>query len=618
MTDLIKKLEKMALPDDIKKLSNKQCKVLCGDIRRVIISTVMKNGGHLSSNLGTVELTLALHRVFNSPDDKIIWDVGHQSYTHKILTGRLDSFGTLRKVNGISGFSKPSESVHDIFISGHSSNSISVAVGMADAMKLNGDDEHKAIAVIGDGSFTGGLAYEGLNNGGKNDNLIVIMNHNDMSISKNVGAFAKFLTTARGNQTYLNTKKRVEEILNNTPVIGEPIKNLLVSSKSALKTLIYHTNMFEDLGYVYLGPINGHNLAELEEALVIAKRIKKPVLIHVNTVKGKGFRPAEKNPGAFHSIPSGGYKKENPLNATYESYSDYFGKELTKLAETNENICAVTAAMKYGTGLQHFAAKYPERFSDVGIAEAHAVTYCAAMAKAGKIPVFAVYSSFLQRAYDQLIHDAAIDNLHVILGIDRAGFVGEDGETHQGLYDIPMLKTIPNTSIYCPSNTEEMKLCLDTAVNCDKGIVAIRYPKGNDVFSEFNTNITDRYYHENCSCDTLVIGFGRIMNNIYSAKSDLECTDAKFDVLKLVKVFPLHDDVFFICQKYKKIVFFEESSRMGGIGEYLFSILAQHGFSGDYNIIAIDGFVKQASIDSCMKKYMLDSESIKEIMSNKI
>ena len=607
-------LETLNLPSGLRKLSLNECEILCGEIRKKILKTVMKGGGHLSSNLGTVELTVALHRVFQTPYDKIVWDVGHQAYTHKLLTGRYDSFETLRKENGISGFIRTSESVHDAFISGHSSTSISAALGMAEAMKISGDNKHHAIAVIGDGAFTGGLAYEGLNNAGKsNSNIIVILNHNDMSISKNVGALAKYLTSIRGNQKYLDTKKIVEKALDNTPIVGEPIKNIIVSSKSALKTVLYHSTMFEELGFVYLGPIDGHNIAEIEETLRVARRINKPVFIHVNTIKGKGFKLSEENPGAFHAIPSCGYNLSNPFNTSENTFSDNFGKLITEFAENDERICAVTAAMKYGTGLQQFASKFPERFFDVGIAEQHAVTFSAGLAKSGKIPVFAVYSSFLQRSFDQLVHDAAIEREHIILAIDRAGIVGEDGETHQGIYDIPMLTSIPDVTIYSPSNFNEQCMCMRKALFETDGIVAVRYPRGKENIESYNSEFdTDNFYYVNYNSDCLAVSYGREYNNLAAAVEK----DVSIDLLKLVKIYPVADEVIKICKKYKYIVFFEESSKKNGIGEYLLVKFYESGFRGKMKIKAIDGFVPHAPIDDSIKRFGLDISSITDIISN--
>lgn len=604
-----KRLNNMILPQELGSISIPQCERLCGEIRKKIIDTVMKNGGHLSSNLGTVELTVAIHRVFHSPADKIVWDVGHQSYTHKLLTGRYDQFSTLRKEGGISGFCRPEESEHDAFISGHSSTAISAAFGLAEAMRLDGDNHH-AVAVIGDGAFTGGLAYEGLNNAGKSkDNIIVILNHNDMSISKNVGAFAKYLTSIRGNAAYLDAKKKVEKILTGTPVVGEPIKKFIVASKSALKSVLYHSTMFEDMGFVYLGPIDGHNIAELEEALRAAKKLHCPVFVHVNTIKGRGFHLAENNPGAFHAIASAGYDKDNPDNNVTDSFSEVFGKKLNSLAGGDKNICAVTAAMKYGTGLQHFAAEHGKRFFDVGIAEQHAVTFAAGLAKSGKLPVFAVYSSFLQRSYDQLIHDASIDNTHIVLGIDRAGFIGDDGETHQGLFDIPMLLTIPNTSIYSPSTYAELEMCLESAIYRENGIAAVRYPKGEETVTIGEAD-TEAYLLRNNGSSRLAISYGRIIHNLYSAAGD------DTDVLKLVKIYPIDEEVKELCMNYSEIYFFEESCEAGGIGERLLTELYKKGYKSKFVITAVNGFVKQASVSRCMEKYSLSESGMRKILKN--
>lgn len=603
------RLEELTSPHELSRMSIPQCERLCAEIREKIIKTVMNGGGHLSSNLGTVELTVAIHRVFRSPADKIVWDVGHQVYAHKLLTGRYGSFDTLRKEGGISGFCRPGESEHDAFISGHSSTSISAALGMAEAMRLNGD-RHHAVAVIGDGAFTGGMAYEGLNNAGKsNDNLIIILNHNDMSISKNVGAFAKYLTSIRGNTAYLNAKKKVEQLLTETPVIGEPVKKFIRISKSALKSVLYHSTMFEDMGFVYLGPVDGHNIAELEEALRAAKKLRKPVFVHVNTIKGKGYRPAEINPGAFHSVPSCGYRKSNPNNDMTDSFSETAGKALCRLADKDPDICAVTAAMKYATGLQYFAAKHPDRFYDVGIAEQHAVTFAAGLAKGGKIPYFAVYSSFLQRSYDQLIHDASIDPVHIVLGIDRAGFVGEDGETHQGLFDVPMLLTIPGTTVFSPSTYRELELCMESAFFKTGGIAAVRYPKGGEeAFPRMDD--TDSHILAGKNGRKLAIGYGRIIHSLYRA--------ADCDVLKLVKLYPIDRQVIEICMKYGEIFFFEESSRRGGLGELLLTELYKNGYRGKFRITAPDGFVKQASVQSCLDRYGLSEAKMKKILEAEI
>ena len=595
----------ISLPYDVKKLSYSECEELCRDIRKIIIKTVMKNGGHLSSNLGTVELILAMHRVFDSPKDKFVFDVGHQAYTHKLLTGRLNRFDELRKENGLSGFTRPSESEHDAFISGHSSTSISAALGMAEAMRLNGDDTHHAIAVIGDGAFTGGMAYEGLNNAGKSKaKLIVILNHNDMSISKNVGALAKYLTKIRGNSGYLSAKKKVEKMLDSIPVGGKPIKQLMRDSKSLLKGIVYQSTMFEELGFAYLGPVDGHNIRELEEVMRSAKRIDKPVFIHVNTVKGKGFKPAENNPGAFHGVPVKAYVNKDPDFISEDSFSAEFGRHLNAIAKDDDRICAVTAAMKYGTGLQYFAAEHSDRFFDVGIAEQHGVTFSCGLARSGKIPVFAVYSSFIQRSFDQLVHDCSIEPAHVVFGIDRAGIVGEDGETHQGIFDVPMLSCIPGMTIYSPSCYEELWLCLPEAIyECD-GPVAVRYPRGNDS-SEFDkSSLNCEHTHVSRGSSILAVTYGRIWDNLYKAYK----SSSGFDILKLTRIFPISDKVIQICSEYKKIVFFEEGIKNGGIGILLASKLSEYGIP--VQIIAAENFVKQASVSSALAKLGLDTEGM--------
>ncbi|MBQ7784223.1 MAG: 1-deoxy-D-xylulose-5-phosphate synthase [Oscillospiraceae bacterium] len=611
------RLRGLKLPYELKGLSYAQCRALCREIRGVLIKTVRKNGGHLASNLGTVELTMAIHRVFESPHDKIVWDVGHQAYTHKLLTGRYKDFSTLRTEGGISGFAKPGESEHDIFISGHSSNSISAACGIARAMRLSGDNRHNVIAVIGDGAFTGGMAYEGLNNAGKSDdNIIVILNDNEMSISKNVGAFAKYLSSIRGRKAYMEVKKSVERVLDKTPIVGEPVKELMLASKDTLRWLLYRSGgytvgptLFENLGFVYLGPVDGHDLESLEEYLRAAKAAKKPVLVHVNTVKGKGYTPAEKNPGAFHGLSPLAMEKGNPEIITDDCFSSVFGGELTQLARSDKRICAITAAMKYGTGLNKFSAEFPERFFDVGIAEQHAVTFAAGLACGGMIPVFAVYSSFLQRAYDQLIHDAAIKRTHIVLGIDRAGIVGEDGETHQGLFDVPMLTGIPNVTVFSPSDYEELSLCMRRAIYNTPAIAAVRYPRGAMTQGyHMKADIGGNFCYENRGGSRLAVGYGRTAVNILRG---MEMTpEISADVLKLIRIFPIERDVTDICMKYDRIDIFEESLMSGGIGEHLSAMLTAAGYKGDIRIHAIHGFVKQAKTDSVLSRFGLDPQGI--------
>jgi 1-deoxy-D-xylulose-5-phosphate synthase len=611
----------------LKSMSYRQCKAYCKKIRRKIYKVSYKNGGHLASNLGTVELTAALYRVFDFPDDKLVWDVGHQAYAAKIITGR--DISTVRTENGISGFCKPSESAFDPVITGHSSTSISSALGLAEAMAIKGGrSDRAAIAVIGDGAFTGGLAYEALNNAGKSGrNIIVILNQNDMSIGKNVGAVAKYLSSVRINKKYLHLKQWVKSSLRKVPVIGAPITSLLERSKGVLKDALYHSTMFEQFGFVYIGPVNGHNLPELEKALAAAKNIargdektpSRPVFLHVNTVKGKGFAFSEKNPGAYHFLPAH-HAKKCPPEVSCDSFSYHIGNEILMLADQNPRIAAITAAMKHAVGLAGFAERFPERFFDVGIAEAHAVTFAGGLATAGIIPVFCVYSSFLQRAYDQIIHDLAIAGLHAVLCIDRAGFVGEDGETHQGLFDILMLTSIPNVTIFAPSNFEEARFMLKKAVAMS-GIVAVRYPKC--VFENGDSNVfhgnADKPYEmiENNS-DICAVGYGRQFNAVFAAANRMKNRDIVniFNILKLNQIFPiiLPDTIV----NYKAVVIFEESMKSGGIAEHIAAKLAETGFHGNLKIVAVEGFVPQGTAASQLKKFSLDSDGVSRIMSETV
>lgn len=603
-------LSELELPEDLKKLSLRQCRFLCSEIRNLLVDTVSKTGGHLSSNLGVVELTLSIHRNFSSPDDKIIWDVGHQAYVHKILTGRADKLSTLRQENGISGFPKPDESVHDIFISGHSSTSLSVVCGIAEAMRMQGKDNNYAVAVIGDGAMTGGMVYEAMNNCCNNtkSNMIVILNDNNMSISKSVGSLEKHLTTLRNSEKYLDTKRKVEKNLTQIPVVGMKTVKGMKYVKDAIKSTILERNLFEDMGFIYLGPIDGHNLKELEQAMRMAKSFHKPVFIHVRTIKGKGYLPAEKNSGEYHSISRFDIITGNPEVSSKDSYSTIFGKELLNIARKDERICAITAAMKYGTGLQYFGKEIPERFYDVGIAEQHAVTFAGGLAVMGQIPVFAVYSTFLQRSYDQLIHDIAIGGLHIVLGIDRAGIVGEDGETHQGMFDVPMLTSIPNTVIYSPSCYDELKLCMKKAIYNEKYLAAVRYPRGAEEIS-FSKNLINSEYTfvRNGRSNILVISYGRIFNETYKAQSLLSADGIECDLLKLTKIYPIPEKLIDEIKKYNHVIFFEEAISDGSISEKTGCMLIESGYKGSYSHVAVKGFIKQAAVNSCLDKFGLTS-----------
>ena len=472
-------LEEINSPQDLKKLTLQQKKKLAEEIRNYIIEIVSKNGGHLASNLGVVELTIALHTVFNVPEDKIIWDVGHQCYVHKILTGRREKFKNLRKPNGLAGFPKSNESPADSFNTGHSSTSISAALGMARARDLQGKN-NAVIAVIGDGALTGGMALEALNDAGYSKcKMTVILNDNEMSISPNVGGLNKFLGKLRTKKLYTTTNNLLKRQISSVPVIGKPMVVGIQRIKRAIKQLVIHKMFFEDIGFTYLGPVDGHNIEKLESILKTSKQVNGPVLIHVLTKKGKGYKFAEKNPDKFHAISPFNIENGELKTPKEKDYSKVFGEKIVELAKENSKIVAVTASMKNGTGLADFAQEFPYRFFDVGIAEQHAVTMAAGMAKEGMIPFVPIYSSFYQRAYDQVIHDVAMQNLPVIMCVDRAGIVGADGETHQGTLDMAFFRLVPNLTIMAPKDFKEFEDMLEFAVGLNKPVV-IRYPRGGE------------------------------------------------------------------------------------------------------------------------------------------
>lgn len=579
----------------IKSLNASERKQLCSEIRTYLIENIHKTGGHLASNLGSVELTVALHTVFTTPVDKIIFDVGHQSYTHKIITGRYNDFPKLRTKGGISGFPRSNESEHDAFIGGHSSISVSAALGIAKGIELN-NKEGNVIAVIGDGALTGGQAYEGLNNVSKHStNLIIVLNDNEMSISKNKGIVADYLTKMRSSKSYFEKKESVKEFLSHT-AIGNDISKSISGTKDLVKFAIYQSNIFESLGLKYYGPVNGHDIEKLIEVFEVAKLTDEPCIVHIKTKKGKGYVPAEENSGEYHGI-----SKKAPVQQHYLTYSEVMGRELLKLADRDSRVCAVTAAMKYATGLQHFAKKYPDRFFDVGIAEQHGLTFSCGLASEELVPVFAVYSTFLQRCYDQIIHDASIEKKHIVLCVDRAGLVGEDGETHQGVFDVAMLTTIPGITVYSPSDAVNLKACLRKAVEEDDGVVAVRYPRGY-CLSGKSEDYRD-YFYSGYKNKTLLISYGRVGNNI----KDIEGTDS----LILNKIFPISNEITDMMKQYDRILFFEEGIKQGGIGEKLLCEGYSSGFRGDFEIIAIDGeFVENADVECQLSEFGLDRKSI--------
>ncbi|HJB26674.1 MAG TPA: 1-deoxy-D-xylulose-5-phosphate synthase [Firmicutes bacterium] len=606
-------LDSIDSPSDVKKLSADQLDRLCAEIREELIETISKNGGHLASNLGTVELTLALHRVFDSPQDKIVWDVGHQCYTHKLITGRRDSFHTIRKKDGLSGFPKPYESEHDAFVAGHSSTSVSVALGMAQAMRCQGD-KHTAVAVIGDGSMTGGMVYEALNNAGRSMcNLVVVLNDNNMSISKNVGALSKYLTDLRTKPAYFRLKDFVERVLLKIPLVGKRLCETIWRSKRTLKYMLYKNTMFEDFGFVYLGPVDGHDIQKLTDVLERAKQMHCPVFVHVNTVKGKGYSYAEENPGAYHGV-SQFDAKVGTTEDVEANFSSVFGRTLSKLADKNDRICAITAAMKYGTGLQYFSTHHKNRLYDVGIAEEHAVAFAAGLAKAGMIPVFAVYSTFLQRGYDQIVHDVALSGQKIILAVDRAGIVGDDGETHQGVFDVSFLSAVPGLTIYSPSNYAELRICLHEAVsNGNIHGCAVRYPRGKQ-HGEAGS-ITAVKGHLLCTtgdtlADILLVSYGRLIYECREAAQLLREKGIRVDFLKLVQIKPIENSVLDEMIAYRKIYFVEEGMQSGGIAEHILAGLEERGFTGKYHIRAIQDFVPHQSVTEALVSLGMDAQGL--------
>jgi len=611
-------LNTLTLPGDLKKLGEEQQKLLCWEIRQKLIRTVSENGGHLASNLGTVELTVALHTVFDLPDDSIVWDVGHQCYTHKLLTGRADRFSTIRQEDGLSGFPRPSESKYDCFIAGHASTSISAACGLAKAKTLSGDPHH-VIAVVGDGAFTGGMVYEGLNNAGRSsDRLIVVLNDNEMSISKSVGSFARYLAAKRASDGYLNLKDKVEGALVKIPVVGESVRDVVKQSKDMFRQAIYHSNLFEDLGFYYLGPVDGHDLPVLIKMLERAKEVDRPVLVHVNTVKGKGYPFAEQDPSKFHGV--GQFNRSNGHTKTPgASFSSEFGRMLTGLAEKDDKIVAITAAMQDGTGLTPFAQKFGDknRFFDVGIAEEHAVTFSCGLAAGGLRPVFAVYSTFLQRGFDQLIHDAAIEKQHIVLAVDRAGIVGDDGETHQGLYDAAFLSEIANCVVYSPATFRDLQYALERALYHTDGIAAVRYPRGGEPeLSDPAFSAAEDYTHISSGGDTLLITYGRETSEVYKAVKLLEAQHKKADLLKLCKIHPLPEECVQIARKYRTILFVEEGVRSGGIGEHFLAALSAARYRGRMSIRAIENpCIRQMAVPAALKSCGLDAQSIAQTVA---
>ncbi len=604
-------LERIATSVDVKNLSKEETKVLADEIRDYMIKHVSKTGGHLAASLGVVELTIALHQVFDVEYDRIVWDVGHQSYPHKILSGRWKEFSTLRQMGGLSGFPKTDESESDAFNTGHSSTSISAAVGFAVSAKLRGEDK-AAVAVIGDGSLGGGMAFEAMNHAGAMKiPLIVVLNDNGMSISKNVGGLSKKLKRIRNTRRYFNFKTNVKSVLDKIPLFGPPLKRWIRGFKKMAKRLVVRSVLFEDLGFSYMGPVDGHNVDELKIILQQAKQKQEPVFIHIRTKKGKGYTPAEKNPEFFHGVSHFDSQTGRPLKVTENhDWSSLYGQTMLTLAKDNPKLVAITAAMPSGTGLKGFQEQYPERFFNVGIAEQHAVTFSAGLAKAGLIPCFAVYSTFLQRGYDQLLHDVALQRLHAIFCIDRCGLVGADGETHQGVYDLSYLMPLPEFRIFSPSNGIDFQAMLAYAVEEVKGPVAIRYPRGEVQRTIPSGNISLDITKANLlrdGTDVLIIAVGTTVFDALEAAEYLSEKKISVAVLDIRSVKPIDVDAVLKNSKGKKlIVSVEDHVEVGGFGQQIQSLLQREVLVCAYpNEPIVHGAVPQLK-----EKYRMSGEQI--------
>ena len=610
-------LEKINSPEDIKKLSLNEKEELAQEIRNYILEVVSKNGGHLASNLGIVELTLALHTVFNVPEDKIIWDVGHQSYVHKIITGRREELKTLRKFKGIAGFPKTNETESDCFNTGHSSTSISAALGMARALELQGK-KNDVIAVIGDGALTGGMALEALNDAGFSDcNITVILNDNEMSISPNTGGLNQFLGKLRTKKLYTRSNKLIKGRITKIPIVGRPTVKIIQQIKRAIKQLVINRMYFEDIGFTYLGPVDGHNMEKLESILKTSKQVKGPVLIHVLTTKGKGYKYAEENPDKFHATGAFDIETGKSIKPKATDYSKVFGNKLIELAKQNDKIVAITAAMKDGTGLSEFQKQFPKRFFDVGIAEQHAVAMAAGMAKEGLIPVVPIYSSFYQRAYDQVIHDIAMQNLPVIMCVDRAGIVGADGETHQGLLDMAFFKLVPNLTIMAPKDFRELEEMLEFAINLKKPVV-IRYPRGGEdakikfeKHDKIELGTSETLQEGN---DITIIAIGKMVakamhlankiksDNTEKNKKSVEVINARFlkpfDTEKIKKS----------IEKTKNVITIEDGTCVGGLATTIKELIVDNNIQ-DVKIKTIaypDKFIEHGTAEELEKMYGFD------------
>ncbi len=613
-------LDKINEPKDLKKLTIEELKNLSDDIRQMLLDNVSETGGHIAPSLGVVELTLGIHYCFDSPKDKIIWDVGHQAYAHKIITGRKDEFHTLRQFKGLSGFPKINENPHDAFSTGHSSTSISAGLGMALSRNFK-KDKFNVVSVIGDGALTGGMSFEALNYAGhSNVDLIVILNDNEMSISSNVGAMSSYLSRIRTDPMYYKGKEEIETLLKKLPAIGNKVVKIAASLKDGLKYLVVPGMLFEELGFTYLGPIDGHNISAVIDVLNRAKTTKGPVIVHTITKKGKGYMPAEDNPDKFHGI--GPFKQDDGKiikNKKKITYTDAFGKSLVKLADKNDNIAAITAAMCLGTGLNDFREKYPDRFYDVGIAEQNAVTMAAGMATRGIKPVVALYSTFLQRAFDQVVHDVCMQNLPVIFAIDRAGIVGADGETHQGLFDISFLRIIPNFTLMAPKDENELQHMFYTAYKSNEGPIGIRYPRGEGIGvsldSEFEIIQEGKAEIMKDGDNAVIFAVGPVVYDALDAADELNKQGINAAVINIRYLKPLDKELILkYARKTKCIVTVEEHLLAGGFGSSVMELIFENGLDNVVirSVGINDIFVEHGKPVELKEKYKINVEGIIE------
>jgi len=608
-------LEKIQKPNDIKKIPADQLPALAEEIRKFIIESLSKTGGHLASNLGVVELTIAMHRVFNLPKDKLIWDVGHQSYTHKILTGRKDGFETLRREGGISGFPKRSESDCDVFDTGHSSTSISAGVGYVRARELK-KENYSVVSIIGDGALTGGMAYEALNNAASlKSNFIIVLNDNEMSITENVGGMSSYLSGLRTASAYTGFKMDVTKALNRIPGIGPGMVDAMRKTKSSIKQIIIPGMLFEDMGLTYLGPVDGHNIPQLIKTFQEAKRFEGPILVHVLTQKGRGYEPAMRHPARFHGAGPFDVKTGLPVGKSNPTYTDVFSTVMRKMGDRRKDVAAVTAAMMTGVGLKRFSNMFPDRCFDVGIAEEHAVTFAAALSLGGITPVVAIYSSFLQRAYDQIMHDVCMQNLHVVFAIDRAGLVGYDGETHHGIFDLSYLGSMPDMTILAPKNLWELSDMIKFAVDYD-GPIAVRYPRGEAYtgLKEFRAPIClgkSEVIHEGSRVALLAVGsMVKMAEEVQKQLKERMDMDAALVNARFVK--PIDEELLrSFADTYELVVTLEENVKDGGFGERVLAFAEEEDLPFGVEIIALpDRFIPHGSVSYQMKQVGFTPEDI--------